>query len=401
MPETNGIASNNIPDSLNTMLTQAPQKLLEAKNSGIKVVGYFCPYIPEELILAGGMLPLRLAFGGEQSAAGAGDEFLGPDSCPFARACLGYRLETKNEFYQLIDALCVAQTCENMKAVGEYWRKYLGIPVFTLGLTHTHDALRSKPQALEYFREELQLLRQQLSRFSGIPISDRNLRKAVQLCNSIRENLRTLFDYPRSTSSPISWYEVLHIAQAGFVINRQEYLAELKQIVRQMSAKRPGPPTDKRVRLMLSGSVIAAGDDVILNLVNKAGGNIVADAVCTGSAFARKSVTIFGISGSPVEALAERYLYNIPCACMTDLDKRLNRITRIAGEYRVSGLIYYSLKYCDTWRSEFPLIRNHLNKEAGIPSLLLEPDYSSSDTGIIQTKIEAFIEMVRGHDETG
>ena len=86
---------------LERKLAEEPRRIAEAKEKGTKVVGYFCPHVPEELILAAGMIPLRLAFGGELAPASAGEEFLKPYSCPYARCCLGYRLEGKNEYYQL------------------------------------------------------------------------------------------------------------------------------------------------------------------------------------------------------------------------------------------------------------------------------------------------------------
>jgi benzoyl-CoA reductase/2-hydroxyglutaryl-CoA dehydratase subunit BcrC/BadD/HgdB len=381
--------------SLERQLSETPARLSQARKDGVKVVGYFCPHVPEELILAGGMIPLRLTFGGEAAPAMAGEEYLKPYSCPYARSCVGYRLEGKNEYYQAVDALCVAQTCENLKLVQAYWEKYFNVPVFSLGIPHTHDAFRSRPQALEYFKNEIELLRGRLGGFGGRPVKDADLRRAISLCNKIREKLHILYAWPMESATPVDWNEILAITQAGYLIDRRRYLDELAAIEARLAGMQPRVPDD-RPRLMIAGSIIATGDTKLLDLIKAAGGNIVADSICTGSMFARKSVTIFGIMGSPVEALAERYLYNIPCPCMTDLDKRLNRMLKIARDYRVAGLIYYSLKYCDTWRAEFQLIKEHLFNEVGIPSLLVESDYAPSDVGTIQTKVEAFIEMLGG-----
>ncbi len=81
---------------------------------------------------------------------------------------------------------------------------------------------------------------------------------------------------------------------------------------------------------------------------------------------------------------------------MTDLDRRLKRTSMIIQDYKIDGIIYYSLKYCDNWRTEYPVFKAHLQKELHTPSLLIESDYSPSDVGTILTKIEAFIEMIRG-----
>jgi benzoyl-CoA reductase/2-hydroxyglutaryl-CoA dehydratase subunit BcrC/BadD/HgdB len=101
-----------------------------------------------------------------------------------------------------------------------------------------------------------------------------------------------------------------------------------------------------------------------------------------------------GIVGNPMDALAERYLYNIPCPFMTDLPKRLNRIIRIARDFSVQGLVYYNLKYCDIWRAEYKFVKDALYRELSIPSLLIETDYSPTDVGTIRTKVEAFLEMI-------
>jgi benzoyl-CoA reductase/2-hydroxyglutaryl-CoA dehydratase subunit BcrC/BadD/HgdB len=383
--------------SLSTRLEQEPARIAEAKRQGKKVVGYFCPHVPEELILAAGMLPIRLAFGGELEPVAAGEDFLKSYSCSFARSCLGYRKLAENSYYADIDALCVAYTCDCMRRIQEYWENYFGVPTFSLGVTQTHDRFRSKPHAIEYFKNELNLLRRKLADFSGNKISDSDIRKAIALCNKIREKLWLLYEYPRNMQPPIDWRDVLDITHSGFLVERTDFLHELEMIVKDLQKNKSGKkPPDTRPRLMIAGSIIGIGDHKVLDIIKQAGANIVADSTCTGSMFSRKRVSLPGIIGNPIDGLAERYLYNIPCPFMTDLPKRLNRIIRIARDYSVQGLVYYNLKYCDIWRAEFKFIKDTLYKELSVPSLLIETDYSPTDVGTIRTKVEAFLEMIGG-----
>jgi benzoyl-CoA reductase/2-hydroxyglutaryl-CoA dehydratase subunit BcrC/BadD/HgdB len=148
------------------------------------------------------------------------------------------------------------------------------------------------------------------------------------------------------------------------------------------------------VRLMIAGSLLAGGDNKIIDIARDIDANIVVDAFCTGSLLSRKNTTIYGIAGNPINALAERYLYNMPCNSMYDLDKRVSYIEGVARDYRLDGLIYYSLKYCDASRTEFSIVKDHLLKILNIPSLLIESEYSPSDIGNIRIKMEAFIEML-------
>lgn len=390
------VSSTGLAQRLKDRLAKEPALLAEAKSKGQKVIGYFCPYVPEELILAGNMFPVRLAFGGEIGPATSGEEYLKPYSCPFSRSCIGYQVTGSNEYYNLVDAVCVAQTCENIKHVQEYMEKRFGKPVFRLGLPHTHDSLRSRPQSLEYFTHELGLLKKQLGDFGGQPIKNGNIRRAILLCNTIREKLRFLYEYPKKTNTLLDWYDTFCITQAGFLINRHDFLNELRIIEREILAQKSAIEPSSKVRLLIMGSVLGIGDHKILDLISTSGGKVVTDNVCTGISTSRKNVTVFGIMGNPIEALAERYLYNVPCPCMTDIDRRLKRTAMIIQDYDVSGIIYYNLKYCDNWRTEFPILKDYVQKELKTPVLLIESDYSPSDVGTIRTKIEAFIEMIRG-----
>ena len=388
---------NGLLTSLERKLAEEPQRIAEARKNGKKVVGYFGPYIPEELILAAGMHPVHLAFGGEHDAALAGEAFLKPYSCAYARSCLGYRTLSINPYYNAVDAVCVAYTCDSMRRVQEYWARYFGVPSFPLGVPQTHDRLRTKPQAVEYFKNELNLLRRRIGEFGGNEIKDREVYHAITLCNQIKEKLWALYEYPLDGRSPIEWRDVLKITHGGFLLDRLEYLQELEKIVKDLQRwDLEDIPYDKRARLMICGSIIGPGDNKVLDIVKQAGGNIVADSMCTGAMFSRKRVNVFGFMGNPMEALAERYLYNFPCPFMTDLQARINNIVKVARDYRVHGLIYYSLRYCDTWRADFKFIKDALYQELSVPALLIETEYSPDDIGTIRTNVESFIDMVEG-----
>jgi benzoyl-CoA reductase/2-hydroxyglutaryl-CoA dehydratase subunit BcrC/BadD/HgdB len=388
---------NGLLSSLKRKLEDEPARIAEAKNKGKKIVGYFGPYVPEELILAAGMLPLHLAFGGDMEPASAGEPFLKSQSCAFARSCLGYKQLGKNPYFNAVDVVIVARTCDGMKRVQEYWGKYLGVPAIALGVPQTHDRLRTKPQAVEYFKNELLLIKKALEEIGGRVIKDKDIEQAIILCNGIRENLWTLYEYPVDGRSPIEWRDVYRIASAGFLMERNEFHDELGKICAGLQHRHlEDTPWDKRARLMICGNTIGIGDDKLLDIIQQAGGNIVADSTCSGAMLARKKVKMPGVMGDPIDLLAERYLYNFPCPFMTDLPIRINNTTKVARDYQVHGLVYYALKYCDTWRADFKFIQDELYKELSVPTLLIETDYSPEDSGAIKDKVEAFIKRIEG-----
>jgi len=110
----------------------------------------------------------------------------------------------------------------------------------------------------------------------------------------------------------------------------------------------------------------------------------------------RKRVPAFGIMENPIDSLVERYLYNFPCPYIKDLPNRLDRMLKIARNYRVHGLIYYNSKLCDTWRADFKNIENTFYQELLIPTLFIETDYSLSDVETLKRRVEDFIDIIGG-----
>lgn len=386
-----------LPGSLSRMLVDEPARIADAKRQGKKVVGYIGPYVPEELIIAAGLIPINLVFGGDEAAAAAGEPFLKHSSCPFARASLGYKKAGDNPYFNAIDAIVISPACDSMRRAAEYWQEYLGVPAILLTTPQTHDRLRTKPQANDFFKNELLLLKKKLEEIAGKAIKEKDLAQAILLCNGIREHLWALYERPIDGRSPIHWRDVFNISNAGCLIDRAVFHNELVKITAELGLTPPDSiPHDERARLMVCGSTIGIGDDKLLNIVHAAGGNIVADSTCSGSMFARKKVKMPGVMGDPIDLLAERYLYNFPCPFMTDLQIRINNVIKVARDYQVHGLIYYTLKYCDTWRADFKFIQDALYKELSVPSLLIESDYRKEDSDFLQRQVEEFIKKIEG-----
>jgi benzoyl-CoA reductase/2-hydroxyglutaryl-CoA dehydratase subunit BcrC/BadD/HgdB len=163
---------NRLLHSLNTRLAEQPQKISEARQNGKKVIGYFCPYGAEELILAADLIPVRLVFAGDIESVSTGREFLKSHSCPYVCSAIGYKKLSTNDYFNALDGVCIPQTYDSMKVLADYWQKYFKIPVFSLGIPRTHNKFRTKPHAIEYFKNELDLLKMRLGEFSGKKVTD-------------------------------------------------------------------------------------------------------------------------------------------------------------------------------------------------------------------------------------
>lgn len=78
---------------------------------------------------------------------------------------------------------------------------------------------------------------------------------------------------------------------------------------------------------------------------------------------------------------------------MSPNDRRIDNILELARDFRVDGVVYYTLQFCHGFNIEKYKIQQAL-KKAGIPLLAIETDYSGSDVEQIGLRVDAFLEML-------
>ncbi|MEE9528493.1 MAG: 2-hydroxyacyl-CoA dehydratase family protein, partial [Dehalococcoidia bacterium] len=145
-----------------------------------------------------------------------------------------------------------------------------------------------------------------------------------------------------------------------------------------------------RARIMLIGSVLTNPE--FIKSIESQGGLMVADELCTGTRYWGDPV-VLDEAKSPLEAISRRYLNNFPCARMFPSDERFNRIIDFIQDFRVEGVISQIIRYCVPYCHDLPLLTKRL-KALGIPILALDVEYGTSGSGQIQTRVQAFLEML-------
>lgn len=95
-----------------------------------------------------------------------------------------------------------------------------------------------------------------------------------------------------------------------------------------------------------------------------------------------------------LDAIADRYL-KIDCAIFTPNESRVEHILAMARTLGAEGVIHYGLLFCSPYQIEAGPVERRLERE-GLPTLRIDTDYGQEDTGQIQTRVEAFIERLRG-----
>lgn len=126
----------------------------------------------------------------------------------------------------------------------------------------------------------------------------------------------------------------------------------------------------------------------IFETIEKTGAVVACDFTCMADK--RESVR-FAFEGDEEKALftyAQSLLNSYPCLRMADTDSRLRLMEEGTGY--ISGVIYHTVKFCDSYSYEYAQIKDKLS----VPVLKIETDYTEQCEGQIRTRIEAFIEAL-------
>jgi benzoyl-CoA reductase/2-hydroxyglutaryl-CoA dehydratase subunit BcrC/BadD/HgdB len=377
-------------ERLATHLRDRPAQLREAKERGIKIIGYFPGnYVPEELIMASGAIPLCLVNGGDTPPLEASLSAMPHIFCPFARTQVGERLLKRNPYYTMIDMLVAPITCQHLKKAAEIWEYYGDIEIFKLGIPHQY----SNDFELEYYTDRLRALKERLQSFTGNEITGERIGTAIELYNRMRELLRKISLLRCSSSPPLSVVDFVKLNHASFY-GDPAYMVDILESVYDELKEKPSVAEADAPRLLLIGPNIGYGDYKMLELVKEVGGEIVIEEVCEGIRYYWHTINN---NDDPFESLAKGYLRErVPCAYMRYSAKpRLDFALKLITDFTVSGVIWYELLGCETYDAESYFFTQKMG-ERNIPMLILELDYGMAGVGQMKTRIEAFIEMVKG-----
>jgi benzoyl-CoA reductase/2-hydroxyglutaryl-CoA dehydratase subunit BcrC/BadD/HgdB len=375
-------------DKIREALTRRPAELASARATGQKVLGWIGYNVPEEVIYACGLIPVRIIQGGDSRLAEIGANYISTQNCFFLRQCIGLFAEKSDPYVNQVDAVVTDTTCLQLHRMGSLLRYYFQVKVLQLGIPKDP----SRPEARSYFASEVKHLIEQLQEVAGYPLDDQRLEAAIDLYQKIRECQRELYRRAASEGDTLSWREVFEIVQAGFLLDRAEYLALLQELLGEL----PGnvdKHTPQPVRVFLVGSAMAPGDTKHIDLIESAGAEIVGDLLWSSYA----SIADLDVKTRSLQGLIDAYLDRFPHAGLPhmeiDTDRRLSTLAEQVQERRAHAVIYYSLRYCDPFSFKMLCTKDYLRR-SGVSLMEVQTDYGAMDTETLRTRLEAFLEML-------
>jgi bzd-type benzoyl-CoA reductase N subunit len=356
------------------------EEILKLKSQGRKVFGWLCTYVPEEIIHAAGILPVRITGYAQETELDDGSAYLYINNCSFSRSCLQMGLRGE---YDYLDGIVAGSTCDGARRLFDLWHHYLGVPFhFILSVPRKYTE-----RAHTLYYEQVLEFKENLEKYLDTTITDKALTESVSVYNKSRELLKQLYQLRMNDRPPITGAETMEVLNASQRMPKEQFNECLQDLLDELEGKEGTHNT--RSRLMVTGSVM--NNPEFIRSIEDLGGLVVTDELCTSTRYWSDPVVL---DDRPIlEAISRRYLNNFPCARMVPSDERFNRILQLAKDYKVDGVISQIIRYCVPYAHDLPLLTERL-KEARIPTLALDVEYGTSGSGQISTRVQAFLEML-------
>ena len=359
-------------------LNSQEQRLATLRQSGKKIVGYFCTYTPIELVYAAGFLPVRI-MGGPGPVSRA-DSVSPAFICQYMRRALEQGLRHE---YDFLSGIIQGYTCDVACGVIRIWEQNLDAELFhTIPLPYndTTDARR-------FFRAAMLELIDKMQAIGG-RFSEEALDESIRLYSDIRELVLELYRMRYERQLPLTASEFLSVVLAGFVIPPEDYRHMIGKLMAEIS-NTPSSSDGDLVPVLVSGSLIE--EPAVLDILEESGCKVVADDLCTGL---RNFEPPSGEGGDPIERLIDRYMNRLPCPARSRATERAALLAELVERSQARAVVFVFQKFCTPHLADHPFLAADLKKR-GIPSTVIEMDEAGVNEGQLRTRFEAFFEMLR------
>ncbi len=364
------------------------KELQDHKAAGGAVIGTFCLYVPEEIIRAMGGIAVGLCAGAEW-AYDKVERLLPASTCALIKSFMGFKLGKVCPYVESADLIIGETTCDGKKKAYELFAEYAPLHVMEL-------PQMKRPHDLVLWRAEIDRLVEKLQEVTGRELTAENLARAIEEVNGKRRALQRLNATRKVSPVPISGKDALLATQIAFYDDVPRFTQMVDKIADELEARvaaGQGVAAKDASRLLVTGSPMSIPNWKLHDVIEKAGGVVVAEELCTGSRYYEKLVPESGRTvGAMLDDIADKYL-DINCACFTPNQGRTQDVLRLAEEYRADGIVNYALRFCTPYSIEATSVERAA-REAGYGYLSIDTDYSAGDVGQLQTRVEAFLEML-------
>ncbi len=358
---------------------------LNWRASGGKVVAELGCDVPDELIIAAGMFPLRV-YAKPHGELVYTDKYLEFSFDPRIRR--QFERLVDGSYSGLADMLAISNSTDVIIRVYLYLREIvrsgenLSVPpatfidwLFTQNFTYQN-------------RNEfvIKLFWKQLEECAGRKITGDEVESAAMLCNRDRMALRKLAELRRGEVCRVNGSEALVIIGSAMFMNRSEHARLTESLCRRAA----GWPAVEGRKIFMTGS--EQEDLTLYGLVEDAGGVVVAEDHDWGDRYYERD---YNTACTPIRAIVDRYMLRSASSKKSFVSQRVEALNRSVDGSGAEAVLFYFNLYEEAASWDYPSQRRSLGAR-GIPSAhFAKMRYPTEDNAGLGRELANFVESIR------
>ncbi|NLH91232.1 MAG: 2-hydroxyacyl-CoA dehydratase, partial [Atopobium sp.] len=160
------------------------REMVDARKDGKtkKIIGSFCLYVPEEIVIAAGGIEVGLCAGANWNTDEA-ERYIPRNTCPLIKGFMGFKLGRVCPYIESADLVVGENTCDGKKKAYEQFSKMK--PMYVMDVPHVRNN-----NTKEIWRQEIYRFAEKMEDETGQKITLESLSRAIKLVNDKRRALQ-------------------------------------------------------------------------------------------------------------------------------------------------------------------------------------------------------------------
>ena len=353
---------------------------------GRKAIGYMPIYVPRELIHAAGMLPVGILGGGDQLEVIQGDAYYQSYICRIPRSTIELGLTGRLD---CLDGMLFPSICDVIRNLSGMWQilfkdkyvRYFDVP------QNYEDDIGGK-----YYVDELRVLRDDLGRLRGAPITDAELNASIGVYNDNRAAIRELYAYRSDKPWQAPTSEVYLVLRAGMVLPPEEHTRLVREYLAAVDAL--ARPKRDNARVVINGTFCEQPPLGLIKSIEMAGCYVVDDDFMLVTRWLLDDVPA---DGDPLEELSKAFLHRSASTAAKYDTRREDKGQYLLKQVKTrgaEGVVFAAPSFCDPALLERPMLQDVLAKH-GIPYTAFKYAENTGQMAPIREQAGTFADSIK------
>ncbi len=353
---------------------------------GRKAIGYMPVYVPRELIHAAGMLPVGILGGGDQLEVIQGDAYYQSYICRIPRSTIELGLTGRLD---CLDGMLFPSICDVIRNLSGMWQilfkdkyvRYFDVP------QNYEDEIGGR-----YYVDELSVLRDDLARLRGAPITDADLDASIAVYNANRGAIRDLYAYRAQKPWQAPTSEVYLVLRAGMVLPPEEHTALVREYLAAADAL-PRPMRDN-ARVVINGTFCEQPPLGLIKSIEMAGCYVVDDDFMLVGRWLLDDVPT---GGEPLRELSKAFLHRSASTAAKYDARREDKGMYLVNQVKTrgaEGVVFAAPSFCDPALLERPMLQDVLARH-GIPYTAFKYAENTGQMAPIREQAGTFADSIK------